>query len=105
MSSHESFPLEALDLLIVEALQAEVGDAEPSPRVWERIRLGAKAWAARQRLRRARYWNEGPTHVRRGSVPSSSLLAIVGCGVTGWGCDTGTVRFLDCYGLAFRFGY
>jgi hypothetical protein len=49
MSTRESFTLEPIDLVAIDALQAQVGDAEPSRCVWERIRRRAEPGAVARR--------------------------------------------------------
>ena len=44
MNSHE---LKTIDELITQALQAQVKDAQPPPRVWRRVRRKAMTWGSR----------------------------------------------------------
>ncbi len=104
MSSHEFFRSHPVDRLIAEALRAEVEGARPSPRVWERIRRRALAWAARHRP--SPRWNWGAELARTPEteiflLPPTSLLVELGA----WRYTLPPLRLLDYAGLMFRFGW
>ncbi len=105
MSSHEPFTVQPVDLLIADALRAEVAGAEPSRRVWARIRRRAGIWAARHRPRSAWNWN-----VALGLVPQADIafpLPVMSrSGVISYSrYDLAATRFLDYAGMMFRFGW
>ena len=103
MSSRRSLPLQPVDLLIAEALQAEVEGVEPSPRVWERIRRRAGARAARQRFR-TWGWNAEVSRVPQvGAIPLPPPTAWEGMAL--WRYNLVVLRFMDYAGLMFRFGW
>ncbi|MBN1955459.1 MAG: hypothetical protein JW900_10470 [Anaerolineae bacterium] len=82
MNSPEQFAVHPLDCLIRETLQAQVGDAEPSPRSWRRLRAQAAHLAAAKR----------GNHPRRWTLGESSRVDAHGW-VAGWVFARGLVAF------------
>jgi hypothetical protein len=102
MSSHESFPLDTLDLVIADALQAQVGDVEPSPHVWRRIYRRAQAWAVQHHLHVPLHWGAFIIRLSLDELLTQSQDSRV---MTNWRYNPATVRFMDYGGLLFRFGW
>lgn len=104
MSSRKPFALQGTDLLIRQALQAQVEGAEPSPRVWERIRRRARAWAARQRSRSAWGWNAALVRMSQAET-AFSLPVVIQDGLVAWRYDPVAMRLLGYAGVMLRFGW
>lgn len=102
MSSPKQFAPQSIDLLIEGALRAQVGDAEPSLRVWHRVRQQAIEWAARRRRRgvawrRNGYWTALEF--------ASSMPLILHGDVVYYRHNLATVRFLGYGAMMLRFGW
>ncbi len=104
MSSREGSHFGPLDLLIAEALQAQVEGAEPSPRVWKRLRRQAEAWAIRRWLRPDRPWGRVASFLSHVDVflglPSPPPRS-----VAAWRYDLVAMRMLGNGGLTFGLGW
>ncbi len=105
MNSRDSFSMESLDILIAEVLRAEVRGADPSPRVWMRIRHQARAWFSRQShhlftvvARRPRSYVFVPL------IPQTSYVDAHSCFYP-WRYDAAVLRFLGHMGAAYRLGW
>ena len=96
MSSHKYPSSQFVDLLIVEALRAQVGDAEPSPHVWERIWRRARAWSVRRRC------EFSPWNLEHVFAP---VPIVARGGLVSFRTDLVSMRFLDYAAMLFRFGW
>jgi len=59
MSPRRSYSVQPVDMLVFEALWAEVGKEKPSPRIWRRICRQVQGQSGRRRRRPARSWSIG----------------------------------------------
>jgi len=104
MSSRRGSYTRSLDLLITEALQAQVGDMGPSPYVWRRIRRQAESWAAHHRPGFTRPRNPVSVFLSRADVFFSFPVSTQR-DLSAWRYDLVAMRLLGHGGIIFRLGW